>query len=102
MRLENFTRSSQPSNGNTKRGRRLPEIFRNSSDLKRVLDGHGHAVRRQFLTKGTKAGAQVIGERAGEIAPRDTGELSENIVVSIRTSESSAAEVVARIGPTKS
>lgn len=79
----------------------MPEIFKNAAELEKKFNQHGHAVRRQLLTKATKAGAELIQKRAEELAPRDTGQLAESELVRIDSSQSSAAEVVAKIGPSK-
>lgn len=77
----------------------MPEIFKDARDIERKFNQHGHAVRRQLLTKATKAGAELIQAKASALAPRDTGQLAESQLVRIDSSSSNAAEVVAKIGP---
>ncbi len=58
-------------------------------------------MRRILLTKSVKAGAEIIRQRAEELAPRDTGQLAESELVRVIGADSSAAEVVAKIGPSR-
>jgi len=80
----------------------MADIFKNALDLEKKFNKHGHAMRRTILTKAVKSGAEIIQERAGELAPQGpTGELQESIVIRIDSGKSSAAEVIAKIGPDK-
>lgn len=58
-------------------------------------------VKRKALVKAVKRGGELIRAEAASRAPRDTGTLAENEVVSLRNSENSADEVTVRIGPAK-
>ncbi len=77
----------------------MPEIFKDQTALKAAFDRQGYAMRRVLLTKSVKAGAEIIRQRAEELAPRDTGQLAESELVRVIGADSSAAEVVAKIGP---
>ncbi len=77
----------------------MPEIFKNAEGLKSAFDRQGYAMRRVLLTKSVKAGAEIIRARAEQLAPRDTGQLAESEIVRVIGADSSAAEVVAKIGP---
>lgn len=77
----------------------MPEIFKDAEGLKAAFDRQGYAMRRVLLTKATKAGAELIRERASALAPRDTGQLAESEIVRVVGADSNAAEVVAKIGP---
>ncbi len=79
----------------------MPEIFKDAAALKAAFDRQGHAMRRILLTKSVKAGAEIIRQRAEELAPRDTGQLAESELVRVIGADSSAAEVVAKIGPSR-
>lgn len=80
----------------------MPEIFKDAADLERKFNQQGHVLRRKILTKAVKAGADVIREKAEQLAPRDTGQLAASELVKVIGADSNAAEVVARIGPTRS
>lgn len=84
----------------------MPEIFKDAKDLERKLKEHGYAVRRTIMTKAVRAGAEVIQERASQLAPRNPvvagTTLAESIVIKVIAADSSSAEVVARIGPNRS
>lgn len=80
----------------------MPEIFKDAADLERKFNQQGFVVRRQILAKAVKAGAEVIRDKAEQLAPRDTGQLAETENIRVIGAESTAAEVVARIGPAKS
>ncbi len=79
----------------------MPEIFKDAAALKAAFDRQGYAMRRILLTKSVKAGAEIIRARAEQLAPRDTGQLAESELVRVIGADSSAAEVVAKIGPSK-
>lgn len=80
----------------------MAEIFKNAAALEQKFKEHGYAVQRQLLTQATRAGAEVIQIRAEALAPRRTGHLAESELIRIDSSQSNAAEVVAKIGPDKS
>lgn len=79
----------------------MAEIFKDIADVERMFREQSYLVQRTLLQKGAKEGAELIRQRAEELAPRDTGELAESEMIKVITGESSAAEVVIRIGPAK-
>lgn len=79
----------------------MPEIFKDAKELERKFNEQGHFMRRQLLTKGTRKGAEVIQAQQELTAPRDTGFLADEILIRIDGANSSAAEVVAKIGPSQ-
>lgn len=79
----------------------MPTIFKDAKELERKFNQQGHFVRRQLLTKATREGAKLIRDKAEQLAPRDTGQLAEAELIRIDSGQSNAAEVVAKIGPSK-
>lgn len=57
-------------------------------------------VRQKMLTKAAKAGAELIRADAASRAPRDSGKLSENMVITVAR-ESTADTVLLKIGPSR-
>lgn len=76
-------------------------LIQGLDQLERKLREIELSVQRKALRDGVKEGAVLIAEEASRRAPVLTGELQENIIVSMRDSESDAKTVAARIGPSK-
>ena len=76
-------------------------LIQGLDQLERKLRELELSVQRKALRDGVRLGAELIAEEASRLAPVDTGELQERIVVSMRDSESDAKTVVARIGPAR-
>lgn len=72
------------------------------AELKRALHDLPLKVAQKHLLEATRAGAEIIRERAGELAPREPGapDLAENIGISRVRSDDDHAVTLA-IGPTR-
>jgi HK97 gp10 family phage protein len=79
----------------------MPEIFRDFNALAKQFEDLSYSVQKKVLVKAAKAGAQVIRDEAERLAPKLTGELAKNEIVTIAGTGSNAAEVVVKIGPDK-
>lgn len=55
---------------------------------------------KQIIARSLRRGPQLIAEEAARLAPKLTGKLSENIVVSVQ--EQTATHAIARVGPARS
>ena len=66
----------------------------------RAIDDMPNVLKRKYLTKAAKAGAQVQLDMMRDLCPVATGNLRDSLIMSVAR-ESNADEVVVRTGPDK-
>lgn len=76
-------------------------IFKNAKDLEKAFNKLGFSRRQVVLIKAAKAGAEIIRQDAAWRAPRETGRLQEEMILTTAGTESNAAEVTVKIGPSR-
>ena len=70
-------------------------------DLERALQDLARVAQRQSLQAAVRAGAEPIQEAAARNAPRLTGGLSENIIISFAGEQNTIDSVACKVGPDK-
>lgn len=73
--------------------------FEGLEDLKRDLKRLGFADQQVALTRAARAGAEIIRKKIADRAPRDTGKLSESIIMSGAGQKNDLNSVTILIGP---
>jgi HK97 gp10 family phage protein len=79
----------------------MAEIIIGMAELQKKLENLSLVPRRGALTKAAKAAGKIVKEEASRLAPRRTGDLADNMVMRVKSSESDADEVTVEVGPDK-
>lgn len=77
----------------------MAELIRGLDELEAKLKKLSRVGQRKVLQKALKIGAEPIRQEAEDTAPRDTGRLAENEIVSLSQAESAPDQAVVKIGP---
>lgn len=76
-------------------------VLQGLDQFDRALKQLSLVTQGQLLKQAVKKGAELIREEAENRAPRDTGTLAEEEIVSVVAGESNAFEATVKIGPSK-
>lgn len=79
----------------------MPEIIQGMAGFREKLKRMDYAVREKTLIAAVKKGGEVLRVEMEATAPRRTGKLAREEMVSVPRADSNAYEAVARIGPSR-
>lgn len=79
----------------------MPELIIGMAEFERKLRQLDLSLQRRALIEAATAGAKLVRDVASDLAPRDTGELAEEMTTRVSGSQSDVHEASVDVGPSK-